>query len=248
MATVMQSAPLSPPSVDPPSPSVRKNVLLVDLENVANPELGRLAGMDVEVYLFLNAKATHIRTELVVPAKNGGTAPQLIQTGGVGKNALDFHIAFYLGELTSKHNGSCYHIISKDGGFDPLVTHLKSRGIAIGRCAAIADLPFLPRVRGSGPAKVHKAPVQPAPIAQKRKPTTPSEIADIYAQRLMSPAFPRPKTPEALFNALKHSYNLGLNELEFSAIFTLLQEDGHIQLVDGQLTYDVSCRPAQPSS
>ncbi|WP_281269203.1 PIN domain-containing protein [Thiocapsa rosea] len=39
--------------------------------------------------------------------------------GGAGRNALDFHLAFYLGELVQRDPGRVFRVVSKDGGFDP---------------------------------------------------------------------------------------------------------------------------------
>lgn len=50
-----------------------------------------------------------------------------IQINGSGKNALDFHITFMLGRLTERDPTAVFHIISKDTGFDPLVSYLKSQ-------------------------------------------------------------------------------------------------------------------------
>lgn len=50
-----------------------------------------------------------------------GPRLKLHKVGGQGPNALDFHIAFYLGqELTQRPDSECV-VISLDRGFDPLI-------------------------------------------------------------------------------------------------------------------------------
>ena len=49
---------------------------------------------------------------------------ELVRLTEPGKNALDFHIAYYLGQLALKEPDAFFHIVSKDTGFDPLIQHL----------------------------------------------------------------------------------------------------------------------------
>jgi hypothetical protein len=58
---------------------------------------------------------------------------------GNGTNALDFHIAYYIGRLAAKCPDAYFHIISKDTGFDPLIKHLKGQGISCQRSAAVTE-------------------------------------------------------------------------------------------------------------
>ncbi len=63
---------------------------------------------------------------------------------GNGQNALDFHIAYYIGELAAKDPGSQFHIISKDKGFDPLIRHLRDKKkIKIRRETDLIEIPLL---------------------------------------------------------------------------------------------------------
>jgi hypothetical protein len=62
---------------------------------------------------------------------------------GNGPNALDFHIAYYVGEISQKDPDAYFHIISKDTGFDPLIQHLRKRGIKIHRERDIGEIPVL---------------------------------------------------------------------------------------------------------
>ena len=51
--------------------------------------------------------------------QNFGADAEYIQIDGHGKNALDFHIAFYIGRLAMESLGAFFHIISGDTGFGP---------------------------------------------------------------------------------------------------------------------------------
>ena len=63
----------------------------------------------------------------------GAAKPRTVKTltgyvkiSGTGPNALDFHIAFYIGQFAEKDPGANFYIVSQDAGFDPLLNHLKT--------------------------------------------------------------------------------------------------------------------------
>lgn len=102
-------------------------VILIDLENVQKVDLS-LAPCDVRVLVFYGVTQKKLPEELVVQAQPLGTRLQWIKISGQGPNALDFHIAFYLGqELAHRPTSECT-IFSRDTGFDPLIRHLQALG------------------------------------------------------------------------------------------------------------------------
>jgi hypothetical protein len=68
---------------------------------------------------------------------------EIIDMAGSGKNALDFHIAYYLGSLAKEDPNGFFHIISGDTGFDPLIEHLRSKHMFAVRSESIEAIPFL---------------------------------------------------------------------------------------------------------
>src|SRR5690606_41861527 len=62
-----------------------------------------------------------------------GSRAEYVKIASNGSNALDFHIAFYIGQLATKEPESYFHIVSKDTGFDPLIQHLKGKKIQVSR-------------------------------------------------------------------------------------------------------------------
>jgi hypothetical protein len=48
-----------------------------------------------------------------------GSNGSYVQISGHGPNALDFHIAYYIGKLSSANPDGYFHIVSNDKGFDP---------------------------------------------------------------------------------------------------------------------------------
>jgi hypothetical protein len=122
---------------------VRKNYVLIDFENVHPKNLGILKDHDFEVIVFVGAKQTKVSLELAVAMQSLGNNAKYIQIEGNGPNALDFHIAFYIGEISATDNNCYFHIISKDTGFDPLIRHLKTKKIYAQREKDVSEIPLL---------------------------------------------------------------------------------------------------------
>jgi hypothetical protein len=68
---------------------------------------------------------------------------EIIDMAGSGKNALDFHIAYYLGTLAKEDPNGFFHIISGDSGFDPLIEHFRSKHMFAVRSESIEAMPCL---------------------------------------------------------------------------------------------------------
>lgn len=110
--------------------------IFVDFENIA-PETVSGLPLDQTVYIFAGEKQSKMRMDLVESMLSRGSGAKLIRINGDGKNALDFHIAYYLGKLSSAEQKASFKILSKDKGFDALINHLK---IAKVNCERIEKL------------------------------------------------------------------------------------------------------------
>src|SRR5690606_2175966 len=77
-------------------------------------------------------------------------------------------IAFYIGQLAQKDPRGFFHIISRDTGFDPLVTHLKSKKILACRSAGIAEMPlFKPQLTAVSKSAAISVPAESAVVAAR---------------------------------------------------------------------------------
>jgi hypothetical protein len=113
-------------------------VLFVDLENVQKIDLSSIPA-DTRVMIFYGITQKKLPEELVVQAQPLGSRLTWVKISGQGPNALDFHIAFYLGqELAHRPKAECA-ILSRDTGFDPLVRHLQTLGRACRRASSLKD-------------------------------------------------------------------------------------------------------------
>jgi len=175
------------------------NYVLIDLENVQPNNLSILAGHDFRVLVFVGEKQTKISFDLAVAIQGLGADLEYIKINGNGPNALDFHIAFYIGELSKSHENSYFHIISKDRGFDPLIRHLKSRKIRAQRHKDVADIPLL---------KVVNA-------------TSKSERVDAIVDFLIARGTAKPRKVKTLSNSINSLFMRSLDEKE---LVTLINE------------------------
>lgn len=113
-------------------------VLLVDHENITKVELGAIP-VGVRVPFFFGASQKSVPTAFLKAALRHGERFVPIDIEGHGKNALDFHIAFYLGEYLARSPTTRCVILSKDKGFDPLVKHLAGRGFTVSRASTLVE-------------------------------------------------------------------------------------------------------------
>ncbi len=119
------------------------NYVLIDFENVHPKNLELLTKHPFKVFVFVGANQTKLPFDLADSMQLLGNNAKYIKISGNGQNALDFHIAYYVGELAGKEPDAQFHIISKDKGFDPLIKHLQSRKIRIKRTKDLAEIPLL---------------------------------------------------------------------------------------------------------
>ncbi len=124
-------------------------VLLVDYENVQGINLKEITGADTRVCIFTGSSQNKIPIDLVSSAQLLGNRLEWIRIDGNGPNALDFHIAYYLGSRIAKSPENEYFVLSKDKGFDPLMRHIAKEKVACKRIAALSEA--LPSKKAKAP-------------------------------------------------------------------------------------------------
>lgn len=144
---------------------MRKNYVFIDYENVQIKSLQLLNDEQFQVMIFLGINNTKLSTEFVLSKEVLGERAEYIRLEKAGENALDFHIAYYLGQTTLKDGAGYFHVISRDKGFDPLIAHLKSIGVFSARSESIEQMPCFTQ---SNPIpKAEKPAPKPKPIEAK---------------------------------------------------------------------------------
>jgi hypothetical protein len=197
---------------------VRTNFVLIDFENVKPQSLTVLEADHFEVMVFVGANQSKVPFELAAALQRLGGRAKYIKIAGNGPNALDFHIAFYVGQLAAKHPTAYFHVISKDTGFDPLMQHLKSRKILCGRLPKIDDIPLI--------------------RAGNNK--SPEERAQMLISKLQQPKATRPRTAKTLSSTIAAFFQQQLSDEDIAAVIAAMQGLGFLKFVDGKVSYTPS--------
>lgn len=74
---------------------IKTNYVLIDFENVHVKSLSLLEGDHFRVRVFLGPKNTKLPVELVMAVQEMCNKAEYITLEASGKNALDFHIAYF---------------------------------------------------------------------------------------------------------------------------------------------------------
>lgn len=122
---------------------LKTNYVLIDFENVQPKNLELIKGHSFKVIVFVGAKQGKISFDLACAMQSLGPDAEYVKIEGNGPNALDFHIAFYIGSIAARDPDCYFHIISKDTGFDPLIKHLKTKRIYAQREKDLSEIPLL---------------------------------------------------------------------------------------------------------
>jgi hypothetical protein len=114
-----------------------QKIIYVDFENVPNIEIRETT--DTMILLFIGQSQKRLSTNIVRAIQPLGKNVEWVQITGSGKNALDFHIAYYLA-LRRDQPDTEHYIVSKDAGFDPLIVHANGLGQKVRRVVSFADV------------------------------------------------------------------------------------------------------------
>lgn len=192
--------------------------MLIDFENVQPRNLELLAKHPFKIYVFVGANQTKVSFDLAAAMQHFGKEAKYIKISGNGPNALDFHIACYIGELYTKEPSASFHIISKDTGFDPLIAHLKERKIKALRVKDLAEIPVL----------------------RTASTTSTEDKIPIIIKNLVSRGQSRPRKVKTLQNTINTLFTKKLESSELQSIINQLQERKYISVKDGNVTYNLS--------
>lgn len=203
------------------------NHVFVDGENVPDLDLSFIRGTGVHVTLLLGPRNTRLPVENVELLIAHAPSVHFIRLETPGKNALDFALAYYLGRAVHDTPGACFHIVSKDQGFAPLVAHLKARQIQIEQHADSSTLPF------GRPIEPEEA-VQPAARAKPKAKDQLEETIQYLRKRLGK----NPKTRLKLISDLKAHHGKGTTDEQMEKLVDRLVKAKQVSFdPDGKATY-----------
>jgi hypothetical protein len=196
---------------------MRTNYVLIDYENVQSQDLSALKQDHFRIIVFVGARQTKIPFETAAELQQMGSNAEYVKISGTGPNALDFHIAFYIGQLAEKDPEAYFHIVSKDAGFDPLLDHLKTRKLHAFRVKTVGDIQLLK----AGKAK-----------------STSDRIA-VIVDYLHRRGAAKPRTVTTLTSTIGALFMKQLSPDEIGALMTALQARGYVSVVGNKVSYSL---------
>lgn len=211
------------------------NHVFVDFENIHHVDLSVIGNKGVSFTLLVGAKQSKLDVALVEKLMAHAASVQLIRLASSGKNALDFALAYYLGRGVLADPTAYFHIVAKDGGYDPLIEHLRSRGFRARRHESFDTLTFSGPPKAAAPAA--PGPPVPAPKAKATpKPKTPpvtleDQVTQVLAH-FRSPKTTRPRNREKLVAYLIGHLGHKLTEAEAQSLVERLVAAGHLVIGD----------------
>lgn len=200
---------------------MRTNYVLVDFENVQPKDIGLLKDGPFKVKVFLGPNQSKIPVALAAVLQTLGNNAEYVILETAGSNALDFHIAYYIGVLSGEDPTAYFHIISKDSGFDPLIKHIKGRKVFAQRSTCISDIPCF------------KPTLPAAPNAQFEV-----VVADLIRRKAS-----KPRTQKTLLSTLHALFKKELSEQQLTQLFASLCSRGIVKVEGNKVSYAL---PAEP--
>ena len=196
---------------------MRTNFVLVDYENVQPKDLGLLRDGPFNVKIFLGPNQSKVPVALASAVQFLGSNAEYVVLQTAGPNALDFHIAYYIGVLSCQHPMGVFHIVSKDSGFDALLKHLRSKNVLVQRCACIADMP------------IFRSPFPANSDAQ----------IELVVANLVRRNTAKPCTRKTLLNTLHALFKKELSEQQLAELFASLCSRGIVKVEGDKVSYEL---------
>ena len=194
-----------------------KHYVFIDLENIQPDNLKILFDHPnpIKVFVFVGANQNKIAYDMVIAMQQLAENAEYIKISAIGSNALDFHIAFYIGQSSIQDPKAHFHIISKDKGYDPLIQHLKEKNIWIQRESNLTNIPIL---------KKHHTPIN-----------NNEKIMTILKK--LSSQKAKPKTVNSLMNSVDSFFGKKLNKEKVILLVNELQRRKYIEIEKNNVSY-----------
>lgn len=204
------------------------NHVFVDYENVHTVEPAIIGSKTVHVTLLLGAKNTKLDATVVEKLMQHAATVEMIRLTSSGRNALDFTLAYYVGRAVLADPSGYFHIVSKDRGYDALITHLRSKHIRARRHEDFSTLTF-----SASPAASPPKPKPPVPALESL------ELRVLV--HLRKPSTNRPRTQQKLVSHLVTHLGKKVTETDVLELVQMMSQAGHFVIDDkGKVIYHLS--------
>lgn len=193
-----------------------KNYILIDYENVKVVDVRPITDKSYHLMVFVGASQHKISTDFAMQVQNLKAA-EYVRISGNGHNALDFHIAYMIGRLAEREPDASFQIVSKDRGFDPLITYLKANNIKASRVGDLFEIRALRLPKALGDAG----------------------IVDDVVKNLAGRGSSKPRKLRTLASTIGSLFKDGLTDDEVQSVIAQLQAKGHIVVNQEKVAYNL---------
>lgn len=223
------------------------NYVLIDFENIQPNNLEILKSLKFKLIIFVGSNQKKIPFEIVEIIQSFGSNAEYIKIDGNGPNALDFHIAFYIGKISALEKDSYFHIISKDTGFDPLINHLKLKKIKIQRIKDITCIPMIKNMvskidsedptKKDLPSKTSENKITHIKKAISKNSNTEEKINKII--NFLVQRVGKPSTKKTLINSINDLFKKELNDKEIEKLLDEIIKREYISFNNNKINYSL---------
>lgn len=219
------------------------NHVFVDFENVKKVDLSVLGRKNFIVHLFLGPLNKKLDVEVVERLLEHSQAVKMIRSPKAGKDALDFVLAYHLGQAVLTDPKAYFYIVSGDEGFDSLVELLKARHVKAKRHSNWQGLEIPVASKSAAPAANGQEPVNgtmaKAPAnGGSQKPVSLSQAAEKFLNNLRKSEKNRPKKKATLVTHAKSSLGKDASDGKGEKVVAELLKAGHLKIDDkGAVSY-----------
>lgn len=197
--------------------------------------LALLKGEQFQVRVFLGPNNTKLPVELVLAMQTLGDRGEYIVLETPGVNALDFHIAYYLGALATADPSGYFHIISKDTGFDSLVKHLKAKKVLSTRSVSVEEMPCFVAAATNGNS-VNGGVIDLKQSTATAK-TSIDELTKIAVGDLIKRKASKPRTPKTLLSTIHAKCGKDIPVADIEAVYKGLVKLGYVKVNGTKVSY-----------
>jgi hypothetical protein len=194
---------------------MKPNHVLIDYENVQPDVAKALAQPVFKAWIFVGAQQAKVKFDLIELVQQKGPDARVIKMTSTGRNALDFHMACYLGKLMTEEPDGYFHVIAKDTGIDPLLDHLREKGVKVWRWVDVFEIPIV-KGRGDEPQ---------------------DEKLSRIVEYLLRRGNQRPTTIKKLVGSSAALFDPRLDEPQAAALIEELRLNGLFEVVGSKLRY-----------
>jgi NTP pyrophosphatase (non-canonical NTP hydrolase) len=212
--------------VEPVESQLPDTHILLDYENVqpTEVELRAMVPEATRVWVFHGPHQKQVEQRFA----SFGTGMTTVPISKTGKNALDFHLSFYMGYIASRNQQAKFVVVANDKGYEPMLEHAKVLGFAVRQhgharsaeqvvqkvVANVAPRPAVPAAKKAAakkaPAKkAVSKPIAKAPVAKKvaAKKTSPKKAAAKKVQPAAAKKTAKASPPAKVANPLPVTAN-----------------------------------------